>query len=168
MFPLRLSENYKDNSYWQIDLLIDSDDFYEPSLSHNDQPISSPSHFLFIRRLVFILQAFKNKSSNRTLYSYCCRACMRIFANPTLLTDHQISCDAHSVQSGKIYRRRQCKNQLLHRPYTFISNTVMLKNGLRLNLTGRNSTFEKNKTSTGRIMVNSAISFVTKQTSIPG
>lgn len=136
IFPLKLSDNYRDMRFWQVDVLADDcQTFYHQQKTDGDgrSTVATPNHFLFISNICWILQSFTQKFSNRSLYKFCCRACMQIFRSMHLLVDHQISCDAKhaSSSSSKVYHRRQSKNMLIHRPYTTVATNVKIKNGLR-------------------------------------
>ena len=49
VFPLRLSENHQNNDFWNIDVLIDSEDFYSKKSMNDGEAIvtvTPPKHFL--------------------------------------------------------------------------------------------------------------------------
>ena len=128
IFPVRLSENYKKNSHWQIDLLMDSDLFYTNNQSINTSDNHS-DHFLYVYKISWLLQSFLSYGSNRHLMSYVCKSCLSLKRTSKELIDHHLVCNAFPG-SGKVFHRRRSNNVLVHRPIIMINN-YSYKNGLR-------------------------------------
>ena len=130
LFPVLLSRFCHSSSYFQIDLIFDSEIFYQSSTKNNQEHQKiDESHFLVTTRLLYMLQSFhlRNAPVRYTFYKYLCRSCLTIYSNLKRLNDHFNICRGKGVF---LQKRKKHNNILVHTPLLkYGSKTV--KNGLR-------------------------------------
>lgn len=111
IFPFALSPHARDHSFFQIDLLIETDDIF----LENKCPLTtgnSTLHCLAITRLCTLLWKFPTKPGR---YIHICRTCFQMFRNRELIKKHELACE-HRKRGVKAYRRKS-NNILLHQPF---------------------------------------------------
>ena len=120
IFPFALSPNSRDHSFFQIDVLIETDDIFSEDREIPSSTEYSPFHCLLIMSLRNLTN--KIKSEMRTCHNAChndnfqyiCRTCFKLFKDRGGIEQHELSCKHQ--KRGKGGGRRKCNNTLIHKP----------------------------------------------------
>ena len=124
IFPVSLSKNHRDSSYFQIDLLQ-----VTQAILHESVGTLSTQHLLAIPRLARMLTKFTGLRLNWWRCNWICKACLQLFTCADALMRHYLTCDPSCRRAGAA--RKAGKNVFRHRPYRFNSFSQRLeKNGL--------------------------------------
>ena len=114
LFPTSLSENSRNNEYFQVDMVVDNDDIREAKDERASHTPKGVLHCLLITRLPRLINKFSNHCLNVSKYTEICRVCMTTFKSTTAKLDHFKIC---ANKKRGVCGRRRCRNQLVHRPY---------------------------------------------------
>lgn len=108
LFPLSLSKNNRNQSFFQADALIESPELFQP-------PYLPPkNHCLAVTNLPVLLTRFSGRRSNYNKYRFLCRSCGFTAMTNERLEEHFNICQERI--RGPLGRRK-CQNRLVHRPY---------------------------------------------------
>ena len=112
-FPTLLGKNHANNSFFQVDLLIDSTDLRPHSLNSGPDT-KSPLHVLTMLDLAALLtRSTPTKRTNARRYQILCRQCCKVFTNDEDLSIHRKVCT--TFPSGGPCQRRRAKNKTVTR-----------------------------------------------------
>ena len=140
IFPLSLSENSRESSYFQVDLIRLTPDLLmtEESVSlkkpfgpRRPAPQGSPEdHVLYVPYLARLMTKFSHLRLNACKYTFLCRSCCHTYKSSIALHNHYSTCPSNS-RKGSATARKRSKNVYLHMPRRFNTFTNrQVQNGM--------------------------------------
>ena len=140
IFPLSLSENNRESSYFQVDMIRLTPDLLmteetvslkKPYGPRKPAPQGPPeNHVLYVPHLARLMTKFSHLRLNSAKYTFLCRSCCRTYKSSLALHNHYSTCPPNS-RRGSATARKRSKNVYLHMPRkmnTFTNRQV--QNGL--------------------------------------
>ena len=140
IFPISLSENYRDSSSFQVDMVKLNADILDPrkkplSKSKKKYPdlgkTCDLNHVLLVPNLAGLLTKFTRKNVNKSKYQFVCRSCCSVFRSVQGRIYHYTTCSPNTRQ-GSTNARKRARNMYIHRPTRFNSFSSQIEtNGLK-------------------------------------
>lgn len=125
IFPVSLSINNRNSSFFQVDMIRLTSDLLiseksaslkKPFGPRKPAPKDPPeNHVLFVPYLARVLTKFSHLRVNASKYTFLCRSCCRVHRSSKALTVHYSTCPSNS-RRGSASARKRSKNVYLHLP----------------------------------------------------
>ena len=126
LFPLSISRFSRQNSHFQVDLLLDNC-HVRPEKTVNLDKKGNMLHCLLIKNITSLLGKFSNPNNVRR-NRYICKTCLKLYYRDDLLQKHYSNCG--EIRRG-VSGRRRANNQLLHKVWKKNKfNGKLQRNGL--------------------------------------